>query len=166
VANFYGATSIEATLANEFFGPSYAGVATMMFTRFGLGQRPHLLGANIGSLTQLQGINGSIALTFNGYRYSGHINLSSATSFVDAAKKIQVALNSNLQVAAVTSGSTIVPETVTFTGYVNEAQLYVTQVLSGTLELGGIISGHGIAPEAYPFDSGPAICSVSEVGRA
>ncbi len=49
-----------------------------------------------------------------------------STSFVDAAGKITSGLNSNLQVAAVTSGSSIAPETVSFMGYVNEAQLYVT----------------------------------------
>ena len=39
--------------AKEFFAtassPNYTGTATMMFTRFGLGQRPHLLGANISN---------------------------------------------------------------------------------------------------------------------
>ena len=50
----------------------------------------------------------------------------------------------NLQVAAVTTGSSITPESVSFTGYINGAQLYVTSVSSGSIELGGIISGHGI----------------------
>jgi hypothetical protein len=62
VANYYGATSPEAKLATEFFAAHYADTsATMLFTRFGLGQRPHLLGANLSSLspTQLQSINGT-----------------------------------------------------------------------------------------------------------
>ena len=107
----------------------------MLFTRFGLGQRPHLLGANLISnltLTQLQSINGSIALTFNGYTYSGHVNLSGVTSFLDAAGKIKTALDRNLQVAAVTTGSSITPATVSFTGYRQRAQLYVTSVPSGS----------------------------------
>ena len=78
----------------------------MLFTRVGLGQRPHLLGANISNytLTQLQSINGSLALTFDGYTYSANINLSGVTSFTDAAHAIQAALNSHRQVAAVTAG--------------------------------------------------------------
>ena len=88
VANYYGATSIEASLAEEFFGANYAGTATLMFTRFGLGQRPHLLGANISNLN-LQSINGSLGITFDGYAYSGHVNLSGITSFVNAASKIR-----------------------------------------------------------------------------
>ena len=85
VANYYGATSTEASLANEFFA-GYGGTsATMLFTRMGIGRRPHLLGANIGNLTlsQLQSINGSLAITFQGYTYSGPINLSGVTSFSD-----------------------------------------------------------------------------------
>ena len=86
VENYYGVTSSDATLANEFFS-DYAGTsATLSFTRVGLGQRPHLLGANISNLTlaQLQGINGSVALTFDGYIYSGYVNLSGVTSISDA----------------------------------------------------------------------------------
>ncbi len=44
VANYYGARSSEATLAQEFFA-GYGGTsATMLFTRMGIRQRPHLLG--------------------------------------------------------------------------------------------------------------------------
>ena len=116
VANYFGATSNQAKLATEFFA-GYAGTsATMSFTRFGLGQRPHLLGANLSNLTpaQLQGINGSLALTFDGYTYSAPINLSGVGSskddFKNAASVIETALNSNLPVAAVMTGSSITPE--------------------------------------------------------
>ena len=34
--------------------PTMPALATMLFTRFGLGQRPHLLGANISNLTLVQ----------------------------------------------------------------------------------------------------------------
>ena len=83
---------------------------------------------------------------FRGYTYSGHVNLSGVTSFSDAAATIRAALNQNLQVAAVTAGSSITPESVSFTGYFDRAQLYVTSVSSGSIEIGGMISGHGIAP--------------------
>jgi len=146
VANYYGATSREDSLAKEFFA-DYAGTsATMLFTRIGLGQRPHLLGANISNLTltQLQSINGSLGLTFDGYTYSGNINLSGVASFLDAGHAIQTALNSDLQVAAVTAGSSIAPESASFTGYTVRNQLYVTSVSSGSIEIGGIVSGHGL----------------------
>ena len=75
----------EASLAKEFFA-GYGGTsATMLFTRYGLGQRPHLLGANISNLTltQLQSINGSLAITFDGYTYSGTSIFRGVTSFLD-----------------------------------------------------------------------------------
>jgi hypothetical protein len=151
VANYYGATSREDREAKAFFA-DYAGTsATMLFTRVGLGQRPHLLGANISNLTlaQLQGINGSVALTFDGYIYSGYVNLSRTASFKTAAHTIQLALNSKLQIAAVTTGDSIASESVSFTGYTRLNELYVTSVLSGSIEIGGIISGHGITAGAH-----------------
>src|SRR5271166_2561696 len=84
VANYYGATSAQASLANEFFA-GYGGTsATMLFTRYILtGARPHLLGANVSNLTlnQLRSINGSLAINFQGYTYSGSINLSAVNGF-------------------------------------------------------------------------------------
>jgi Protein of unknown function (DUF3383) len=66
VANYYGAESKEAALANEFFADYGSTSATMLFTRYGAERRPHLLGANISNLTlnQLQSISGSLAITF------------------------------------------------------------------------------------------------------
>ena len=155
VENYYGATSSEASLAQEFFATNYGNTsATMLFTRIGLGQRPHLLGANLSNLTltQLQSINGSLALTFDGYTYSGYVNLAGVTSFLDAAGKIRAALNRNLQVAAVTAGSSIAPESTSFTGYTggkgDTVHLYVTSVSSGAIEIGGVVSGHGLAAGA------------------
>ncbi len=51
VENYYGATSSEASLAKEFFAGYGDTSATMLFTRMGIRQRPHLLGANISNLT-------------------------------------------------------------------------------------------------------------------
>ena len=81
-----------------------------MFIRYNpTGERPHLNGANVSDLTlsQLQSINGSIAITLQGWKYSGEVNLSGVKSFPSAAHAIQHALNSSLQVAAVTAGSSI-----------------------------------------------------------
>ncbi len=105
-----------------------------------------MLGANISTLTlnQLQSISGSLAITFQGYTYSGPINLSGVESFQAAASAIQAALNSHLQVAAVTAGSSITPVSVSFTGSLTGAFLQVTSVSSGSIELGAQISGPGI----------------------
>ena len=147
VANYYGATSAQASLANEFFA-GYAGTsATMLFTRYTVGGvRPHLLGANISNLTlrQLRSISGSLSITFQGNTYSGTINLSGVSGFSAVATAIQKTLNSNLQVAAVTAGSSITPVAVSFTGSINGTLLQVMSVSSGSIELGAQISGPGI----------------------
>ena len=148
VANYYGATSMQASLANQFFA-GYGGTsATMLFTRYQPlgGERPHLLGANIGNLTlsQLQSINGSLSITFEGATDSGSVNLSGVASFSAAANAIQNALNSNLPVEAVTAGSSITPVSVSFSGFVWNDYLQVTSVSSGTVQLGAQISGPGV----------------------
>jgi hypothetical protein len=148
VANYFGVTSYEASLANAFF---LSGVpATLLISRYGFsGARPHLFGANISNLTlnQLQGIDGSLSIAFDGYTYSGSINLS-GQSFSGAAGAIQAALNSSLPVAAVTAGSSIAPASVSFTGSLNGELLQVTSVSSGSIEPGALISGPGITAGA------------------
>ena len=54
-------------------------------------------------------------------------------------------MNSNLTITAVTTGDSITPETVQFTGTLDHAQLYVTSVQSGgPVVVGGVISGPGV----------------------
>ena len=147
VANYFGVTSYEATLANEYFAGVGGAPATMLISRYGFGgARPHLFGANISNLTleQLQSISGSLSIAFDGYTYSGSINVS-GESFSGAASAIQTALNQNRPVAATTTGSSIAPVSVSFTGSVNGFLLQVTSVSSGSIELGAQISGPGIA---------------------
>ena len=147
VANYYGSASTEATLANEFFAGYSSTAATLMFTRYTAGgNRPHLYGANLSTLTlnQLQSIKGSLSITFQNLTYSGSINLSGVKSFSAAGTAIQTALNSNLPVEAVTAGTSIVPVSVSFTGSVNGVFLQVTSVSSGSIEPGAQISGTGI----------------------
>ncbi len=148
VANYYGVTSAEASLANEFFA-GYSGTsATMLVTRYTAGgDRPHLLGANISTLTlnQLQSISGSLSIVFQGYTYSGSVNLSGVNSFSAAATAIQTALDLNVPIAAVTAGSSITPVSVSFAGSLNGDLLQIASVGSGSIELGADISGPGIA---------------------
>src|SRR5271166_5465058 len=144
VENYYGATSSEANLAKQFFAGYKNAPATLSFTREALGQRPHLLGANIDSLSlaQLQAIRGPLSVTFNGYTYTANVNLKGVTSFASAALKVQAELDHTLPVAAVTTGDTITSKTVRFTGYFSKAQLYVTSVQpGGVLQVGGRIYG-------------------------
>ena len=150
VAAYYGAKSggAEAQLASDFFAGYGDTSATIMFIRYNpTGERPHLNGANVSdlSLSQLQSINGSLAITLQGWKYSGEVNLSRATSFPSAAHAIQAALNSNLQVVAVTAGSSIASETVSFTGSTDLDSLIVTSISSGSIELGAEISLPGIS---------------------
>jgi len=114
-----------------------------------------LLGANISDLspTQLQKIKGFLSLTFDGYTYSGQVNLSgvgsSKNDFKNAAAAIQTALNSHLQVAAVTADSSIAQTSVSFTGSASGPFLQVRSVSPGsTIEIGGLISGHDVNPGA------------------
>jgi Protein of unknown function (DUF3383) len=150
VAAYYGAKSGggETQLANDFFAGYGDTSATIMFIRYNpTGERPHLNGADVSDLTlsQLQSINGSLAITLQGWKYSGEVNLSGVNSFPSAAHAIQHALDSSLQVAAVTAGSSITPFSLSFTGSTNLDSLIVTSVSSGSIELGAEISIPGIS---------------------
>ena len=146
VANYYGDTSAEAGLAVQFFA-DYGTAANMLFIRFPIGgNRAHLYGGNVSNLTlaQLQAINGTLSVASQGYQYSASINLADVTSFTAAATDIQAALNENLPVAAVTTGDTIAPVSVSFTGSANGLLLDVTSIGSGAIEIGALISGAGV----------------------
>jgi hypothetical protein len=147
VANYFGATSQPARLATEFFSGYTGTSATMLFTRYPeLPARAHLYGSNISNLTlaQLQAINGSLTISSEGYNYSGSINLSAATNFVSAANIIANALNKNLPVAAVATGSSIAPVSLSFTGSINYGNLTVSTLSAGSIQIGSYISGPNI----------------------
>ena len=74
---------------------------------------------------------------WRGQSFRGH-------EFPSRRHAIQTALDANLPVVAVTTGSSITSETVSFTGTINHASLIVTSVSSGRLEVGAKISGPGI----------------------
>ena len=146
VENFFGVGSSEAALASEFFAGYANTPAEMLFTRFPFfPARAHLYGANVINMTlsQLQAINGTLTVTSQGYNYEGSINLSNVTSFTGAATAINNALNANLPVAATTSGNSITPESVSFTGSISSTDLYVTSVASGSIAIGSYVTGPG-----------------------
>ena len=147
VENYYGVGTEEARLAAEFFKGCDACGANMLFTRLPiLSARAHLVGGNVTNLAQLQAIkSGSLSITSQGYNYfAPSINLSGVTSFKNAAVVIQNALNKNLPTAAVTTGSSIKPVSVAFTGSVNNLLLTVFEAPSGGIQVGSIITGRGI----------------------
>jgi hypothetical protein len=147
VANFFGATSIEASLAAQFFAGYNGSSAHMLFARFPVGSaRAHLYGAKLSDLTlgQLQAINGSLSVGSQGYDYSASINLSGVASFPAAAARITAALDRGLPVGAVTTESSIAPVTVSFTGSISAAVLNVTAIRAGSIQVGSMITGPGI----------------------
>jgi hypothetical protein len=147
VGNYYGSSSYEYKEALTYFTGPYASSATMEFVRDSNGQRPHLIGANLGN--QLPNVNGPISLTFDfgqsKFTYTGNVNTAGAVNLTEVALDVQKALDSNLQIVAHTKGDSITPVTVQFTGTLNKAQLYVTSVQSGgSVVVGGVISGPGV----------------------
>jgi hypothetical protein len=147
VADFYGMRSMEASLASDFFAGYNGSAAHMLFARFPVGGgRAHLYGANVSGLTlpQLQSISGSLSLMSQGYRFSAPINLSAAPSLHAAATMIENALNANLPVGAVTRGSTIRTGSALFIGSIAGPVLYVSQVSSGSIQIGSVIEGPGV----------------------
>jgi hypothetical protein len=148
VENYYGATSQPAKLATEFFSNYTGDSATMLFTRYPeLPARAHLYGANIRDMTlaQLRALNGNLTISSQGYNYAGSINLSGVKSFAGAARSIANALNKKLPTAAVTTGSSITPVSVSFTGSINYGNLTVSALPQGSsIQIGSRISGPGI----------------------
>ncbi len=143
--NYYGVASNQGAIAQKFFANFPHG--TLSFIRQGLGQRPHLIGANVNSLglTGLQGISGTVTATLDGFSYEGKLNMVGVNVFDQAALRIGSALDHNLQTAAVTTGSSISSQTVDFTGDFAHAQLTVTSVASGeSIVVGGKIDGTGV----------------------
>jgi hypothetical protein len=145
VENRYGVTSHEAGIAKTFFDHNPTG--TLSFIREGLGQRPHLIGSNISSesMSALRAIDGPLTINFDGRTYGSTIDLSSAENLSDVRDLLAAELNDNLQVEATTVGSTVAPKTTVFTGYFDRAQLTVTSVQSGAIQIGGDIWGVGVA---------------------
>src|SRR5271166_1651944 len=152
VDNYYGVGTEEARLASEFFSGYTGSSAYMLFTRLPvLSARAHIFGANVSSLPlkTLQAINDTLSITSQGYAYSANINLSGVTgsgvtAFKDAAAVIQTAFNQHLPTAAVTTGSSIKPVSVAFTGSISGLLMTVTAAPAGSIQVGSMISGPGI----------------------
>jgi hypothetical protein len=105
------------------------------------------------TLTQLQALNGTLILTVNGTQYtSGTINLSSATSFSNAASIIQaafttppftVAFNSTSNAFVLTDSTTGSASTMTYCTGTLATSLKLTQATSAVLSQGANIGVPG-----------------------
>lgn len=99
VTTFFGAAAPESNLANIYFS-GFNGAeqipSALYFAQYNTAAvAGYLRGAGLGSLTltQLQAFTGTLTLSIDGTQYTtGTINLSSATSFSNAAGLIQTAL--------------------------------------------------------------------------
>ena len=147
VADYYGKTSHEAQLANEFFKGYTGSSATMLFALYpALPWKANLYGSNVsGMLAQLQTINGPLSITSDGLNYTGSVNLSGVASFSAAATDITAALNKNIPIAATTTASSIAAASVKFSGSIKDAVLTVKSLSPGqSIEPGSYITGLGV----------------------
>lgn len=150
---YFGATDQLAIDSGIYFA-GFAG-ATQQPSALLVAQFPqtavaaYLRGGNLSSLTlaQLQAINGTLSVTFDGYARSGNVNLLAATSFTNAASLIQTALNSAVPGEASVTGS-IAPSTTNITASIGGYVLTVTSV-SGTVALGSVLGGSGVAANTH-----------------
>jgi hypothetical protein len=152
VSSFFGPTSTEATDAAIYFA-GFVGCnvlpGAMLFAQYNQSAvSGYLRGGNISglTLTQLQAFTGTLTITFAGTALtSSSINLSSATSFSNAATIIQAAFTSppfgvtydSVSGAFVlTSTTTGATETITYATGTIAASLLLTQATGATLSQG------------------------------
>lgn len=144
VASYFGAASAEALWAASYFTAndnSTLKPGALLIAQFNQNVAgAWLRGASVAALTlaQLQAINATLAVTINGTPYSGAVNLSAATGFVNAASIINAAL------AAPNAGTDGV-----VTGAIALTTLTVSAVSSGQIQVGDILSGSGVTAGTY-----------------
>jgi hypothetical protein len=145
---YFGTGSPEDRLARGYFRGAGKDDAVMYLTRLALGQRPHLLGANLDNLPPIGGDSGSLQINFNGWQYGVNNLLTIPTNapITTEALAIQSELNLNRQVVAQTTGDTITPQSIGFLGTFQSAQLTVDSLSDPNqpLVIGGIVNGAGV----------------------
>jgi hypothetical protein len=143
VANFFGPASTEAALAEVYFNGfdnSYIKPALVKFTQYNTAAVPAYMrsGAiDALTLTQLKAIPiGSLTLPIDGANITaGSVNLSTATSFSNAAQIIQ---SSFTQVQATATANTIAGTTLTLGG-----------TITGTWAPGQMVTGTNVTAGSY-----------------
>lgn len=102
---------------------------------------------NTLTVAQVAAITGSLNLTIDGYvRTIPSLNLSAATSYTAAATVLQTALNASLPTEATFTTANIAQSSTTnFNGTISDDVLTVSGTVTGTIQVGGIISGVGVS---------------------
>lgn len=146
VAAFFGAASLEASYATDYFlgfDNSAVKPGAYLFVQYNVAAvSGWLRGGNAFaalSLTQLQGLSGTLSVTIDGVLKTGSVNLAGATSFTNAAEIIANTLGiEGVQVAA-------------FTGSITATTLTTTAFSSGNGKLTGgcVLSGSGVSANSY-----------------
>jgi hypothetical protein len=155
VADYFGANSIEASLATVYFlgyVNSLALPGVLFFWRYNeTAQSAWLRGGQLTgmTLTELQAINGTLSVTVDSVVYSGTINLSAATSFTNAASIIaatlglntaQVSYDSILNDFVISSLTTGTSSTLQFATGATASSLALTQATGAFLSQGVVAS--------------------------
>lgn len=138
VADWYGPASLQASLAGIYFA-GYNGATTtpnqLFFTQYNTAAVAAYLrgGELLISLTQLQAFSGILTLAVNGETVtSANINLSSATSFSNAAALIQAGLQTTGSIFAGTGSQAL-------------GVLTIASTVSGQLHVGDTVTGAGVS---------------------
>lgn len=140
VANYFGANSLEASLAAVYykgFDNSTKKPGSLGFMQYPTAPvAAYLRGGSLAAMTlsQLQALSGSLSVVVDGFTWAApSINLSSASSFSAAAATIQSALAATTQTSAA------------FTGAISGTTLTVSAVTTGAIAIGQKITGTGVA---------------------
>lgn len=143
VSAYFGPSSEEAAAAAIYFGgftDSDKLPGSLLMAQYNdAAVSAWLRGGDVSdlTLTQLQAINGTLSIAVDGVTKSGSPNLSSATSFSNAA--IILANTLNIQGAEVCE----------FTGEISGTTLTVTAVADGELSVGDFVLGTGVDDGLY-----------------
>jgi len=179
VDSWFGPTAPESVLADIYFD-GFTGAntlpGTLYFAQFnGAAVSAYLRSASLAGMTlaQLQGVSGNLTITIDGRtQTSDPINLSTATSFSNAASIIQTAVQNAtgrfsgtgsqtlgvLTIAATTTGFLAVGDTVTGTGVFGGS---ATISSFGTYT---VLAGTGTVNVSTSGSAGPGTVDVSGVG--
>lgn len=186
VGSYFGTTSTEYTLAAIYFA-GYNGSAikpaSLLFYQYPATAVPaYLRGGNVSTLTlaQLQALStsGTITLSIDGRSVtSGAINLSSVTSFSQAATTIQTALNdqdasftgviavaTGILTASSVTGTIAVGQTILGSGV--PAGTKVTALIGGTGGAGTYQTNIATAVSSTAMTSGPTLVTYDSISGA
>ena len=148
VSDFFGATSIEATAANIYFlgfSGSTIKPSVLYFSQYhAAAVSAYTRGASLASmtLTQLKTLSGTININVDGVAKTGTINLSSATSWSNAATIISTALgvpvnfDTQLQAFEIYSATTGANSTIEFAVGTLATSLLLTKAKGAVISLG------------------------------